>query len=97
MFRRVADRPVLPCTNLAAQRRRTMPRASAGSSPQRLAAGALGAALSASRRTGSRAAPVPPAQVQAARLPLLQYNELVAQDQDLCGLPRLLTLRQPQP
>jgi hypothetical protein len=35
--------------------------------------------------------------VQAARLPLLQYNELVAQDQDLCGLPRLLTLRQPQP
>src|SRR5258708_33022127 len=27
----------------------------------------------------------------------LQYGELVAQDQDLCGLPRLLAPGQPQP
>ncbi len=36
-------------------------------------------------------------QVRAARLPPLQDGELVAQDQDLCGLPRLLTPRQLQP
>jgi hypothetical protein len=36
--------------------------------------------------------PVRPVQVRAARLPPLQDGELVAQDQDLCGLPRLLTL-----
>jgi len=36
--------------------------------------------------------PVRPGQVRAARLPPLQYGELVAQDQDLCGLPCLLTL-----
>ena len=35
--------------------------------------------------------PVRPVQVRAARLPPLQDGELVAQDQDLCGLPRLLT------
>ena len=29
--------------------------------------------------------------VRVARLPSLQYGELVAQDQDLCGLPCLLT------
>ena len=56
----------------------------------------LGAALSASRRTGSRAVPGSPVQVQA-RLPPSQYRELVAQDHEPCGLPRLLTLRQPQP
>jgi hypothetical protein len=32
----------------------------------------------------------------AARLPPLRYGELVAQYQDLCGLPCLLTPRQPQ-
>jgi hypothetical protein len=36
--------------------------------------------------------PVRPGQVGAARLPPLQDGELVAQDQDLCGLPCLLTL-----
>jgi hypothetical protein len=36
-------------------------------------------------------------QPRAARLPPLQDGELVAQDQDLCGLPRFLTLGQPQP
>ena len=41
--------------------------------------------------------PVRPGQVRAARLPPLQDGELVAQDQDLRGLPRLLTPGQPQP
>src|ERR1035438_5219820 len=41
--------------------------------------------------------PVRPVQVRAARLMSLQDRELVAQDQDLGGLPRLLTLGQPQP
>jgi hypothetical protein len=36
--------------------------------------------------------PVRPVQVRATRLPPLQDRELVAQDQDLGGLPRLLTL-----
>ena len=34
---------------------------------------------------------------RAARLPPLQDGELVAKDQDLGGLPRLLTPGQPQP
>jgi hypothetical protein len=38
-----------------------------------------------------------PVQLRAARLLPLQYGELMAQDQDLCGLPRLLTPGQPQP
>ena len=41
--------------------------------------------------------PVGPGQVRVTRLPPLQDSELVAQDQDLCGLPRLLTPGQPQP
>jgi len=41
--------------------------------------------------------PVRPVQVRAARLPPLQDGELVAQDQDPCGLPRLLAPGQPQP
>jgi hypothetical protein len=41
--------------------------------------------------------PVRPVQLRAARLPPLQDRELVAQDQDLGGLPRLLTPGQPQP
>ncbi len=41
--------------------------------------------------------PVRPVQFRAARLPPLQDGELMAQDQDLCGLPRLLTLGQPKP
>ena len=46
---------------------------------------------------GREQCPVRPVQFRAARLPPLQDGELVAQDQDLCGLPSLLTLRQPQP
>jgi hypothetical protein len=46
---------------------------------------------------GREQCPVRPVQVQAGRLPPLQDGELVAQDQDLGGLPSLLTLRQPQP
>jgi hypothetical protein len=46
---------------------------------------------------GREQGPVRPVQVRAARLPPLHYGELVAQDQDLCGLPRLLTPGQPQP
>jgi hypothetical protein len=41
--------------------------------------------------------PVRPVQIRATRLPPLQDGELVAQEQDLRGLPCLLTLRQPQP
>jgi hypothetical protein len=40
---------------------------------------------------GREQGPVRPVQVRAARLPPLQDGELAAQDQDLCGLPRLLT------
>ena len=47
---------------------------------------------SAASRTRSR-----PVQLGAARLPPLQDRELVAQDQDLGGLPHLLTPGQPQP
>ena len=46
---------------------------------------------------GREQCPVRPGQVRAARLPPLQDSELVAQDQDLCGLPCLLTPGQPQP
>jgi hypothetical protein len=46
---------------------------------------------------GREQGPVRPVQIRAARLPPLQYGELVAQDQDLRGLPRFLTPRQPQP
>jgi hypothetical protein len=38
-----------------------------------------------------------PVQLQAVRLPPLQDGDLVAQDQDLCGLPCLLTPGEPQP
>src|SRR5215470_18845336 len=41
--------------------------------------------------------PVRPVQVRALPLASLQDRELVAQNQDLCGLPRLLALGQPQP
>jgi len=46
---------------------------------------------------GREQSPVRPVQVRAARLLPLLYGELVAQDQDLRGLPRVLTLGQPQP
>jgi hypothetical protein len=41
--------------------------------------------------------PVRPVQLRAARSPPPQDGELVAQEQDLRGLPRLLTPGQPQP
>jgi hypothetical protein len=40
---------------------------------------------------GSQQCPVRPVQVRAARLLPPQDGELVAQDQDLCGLPCLFT------
>ena len=46
---------------------------------------------------GREQGPVCPIQRRAARLVALQDGELVAQDQDFGGLPRLLTLGQPQP
>ena len=47
-------------------------------------------------KQGREQCPVRPGHVRGVRLPPLQDGELVAQDQDLCCLPRLLTLRQPQ-
>jgi hypothetical protein len=46
---------------------------------------------------GGEQGPVRPGQFRAARLPPLQDGELVAQDQDFGGLPRLLAPGQPQP
>ena len=46
---------------------------------------------------GREQGPVRPVQLRPPRLPALQHGELVAQDQDLRGLPHLLTPRQPQP
>ncbi len=46
---------------------------------------------------GREQGPVRPVQLRAARLPPLQDRELVAQDQDLGGLPGLLTSGQPRP
>src|SRR6266571_8924104 len=46
---------------------------------------------------GSEQGPVRPVQLRPPRLPTLQHADLVAQDQDLLGLPHLLTPRQPQP
>src|SRR6266487_2952098 len=46
---------------------------------------------------GSEQGPVRPVQLRPPRLPTLQHADLVAQDQDLRGLPHLLTPRQPQP
>ena len=97
MFRRVAGRPVLPRLDLAAQRRRTMSRCQC-----RIVSGVI-SSHSPWRRfryhaeQGREQGPVRPVQVRAARLPPLQDGELVAQDQDLRGLPPLLTPGQPQP
>jgi hypothetical protein len=46
---------------------------------------------------GREEGPVCPVQLQTVGLPPLQDGDLVAQDQDFCGLPPLLTPRQPQP
>ena len=98
MFRRVAGRPVLPRMDLVAQRRRTMSRcqrrmvsgATSSRSPSRRALG-----ITLTRAASS--ARVRPRQLRAARRLALQDHELVAQDQDLGGLPRILTPGQPQP
>jgi hypothetical protein len=46
---------------------------------------------------GREQCPVRPVQARAARLPSLRDGELVAQEQDLGGLPGFLTPGQPQP
>jgi hypothetical protein len=92
MFRQVAGRPVLPRMDHAAQRRRRM------SQLQRRIVSGVTSSRSAWRRAfgitlssvASRAQSVQVG-VRATRLPPLQDSELVAQDQDLCGLPSLLT------
>jgi hypothetical protein len=98
MCRRVAGRPVLPRLDLAAQRRRTMSRC------QRRTVSGVTSSRSAWRRaigiTASRAtSSARSAQSRFGRawLPPLQDGELVAQDQDLCGLPCFLTPGRPQP
>ena len=48
-------------------------------------------------KQGREQGPVCPVQVRAAPLPSLQDGVLVAQDQDLGGLLRLLALGQPHP
>jgi hypothetical protein len=60
--------------------------------PQHVASG-FGITPEQSREQG----PVRPVQLRAARLMALRGRELVAQDQDLCGLPRLVAPGQPQP
>jgi hypothetical protein len=92
MSRRVAGHPDLPGLNLAAHRRRMMSqcqrrivsRVTSCRSPWRRA---FGITLSKVRQER----PVRPIQLRALRLLPLQDGELVVQDQDLCGLPRLLT------
>ena len=98
MLRRVAGRPVLPGMDLAARRRQTMSRC------QRTIVSGVISSRSPWRRAfgidaeqGSEQGPVRPVQLQPQRLPALQHADLVAQDQDLRGLPHLLTPRQPQP
>ena len=98
MFRRVAGLPVLPRLDLAAQRRRTMSRCQ-----RKMVSGVTSSrspwrrAFRYHREQGREKCPVRPVQPRAARLPPLQDGELVAQDQDLCGLPSLLTPGEPQP
>jgi hypothetical protein len=78
----------------AAQQRRTMSR-----SQRTMVSGGdqqpqpPGAALWVSRRAGCGRCQVRPVQVRAVRLLWLRDSELVALDQDLGGLPRLLTPR----
>jgi hypothetical protein len=48
-------------------------------------------------KQGRHECPVRPVQPRAARLPSLQDDERVTQEQDLCGLPCLLTPGEPQP
>jgi hypothetical protein len=98
MFLRVAGRPDLPRMDRAAQRRRTMSRCQLHDrvrGDQQLQPPAARFGYHAEQ--GPEQRPVRPVKVRAARLMALQDGDLVAQDQDLCGLPRLLTPGQPQP
>ena len=94
MFRR-AGRPVLPRMGLAAPAAAddiAMPAQDGvrgDQQPQPVAAGF--------RYHGEQGRERCLAQPWAACLPPLQCGELVAQDQDLCGLPSLLTPGEPQP
>jgi len=98
MFLRVAGLPALPRLDLAAQRRRKMPRrqrtivSRGDQQPQPVAAG-----FRYHAEQGRQECPVCPVQVRAAWLLPLQDGELVAQEQDLCGLPCFLAPGQPQP
>ncbi len=98
MPRRVAGRPVLPRLNLAAQRHRMMSRCQrrivprSDQQPQPLTP-----RFRYHAEQGREQCPVRPGQVRAARLPPLQDGELVAQDQDLRSLPRLVTPGQLKP
>jgi hypothetical protein len=83
--------------DLTAHRRRTMSRY------QRRIVSGVTSSRSSWRRFryhdegGRDPGPVRPVHAQAARLLPLQDSELVAQDQDLDALPRLLAPGQPQP
>jgi hypothetical protein len=91
IFRRVAGRPDLPRMDRAAQRRWTMSRrqrtivCGVTQQPQPMVT-----RFRYDAEQGREQGPVRPVQVRAARLMALQDGELVAQDQDLGGLPRLL-------
>jgi len=54
-------------------------------------------ALGITPEQGRGQGPVGPVQIRVAGLPPLPDGELVAQDQDLGGLPGFLTPEQPQP
>ena len=98
MFRRVVGLPVLPRMDLAAHRWRTMSRCR-----RRIVSGGDQQPQSVAPRfgyhgeQGREQCPVRPVQARAVRLAPLQDGELVAQEQDLGGLPRFLTPGQPQP
>src|ERR1019366_5215518 len=97
MVWRVAGWPVLPRTDRAAWRRRMMSRCQ-----RRIVSGVTSSrnpwrrALGITPGSGREQGPVRPVQLRAARLLPLQDRELVAQDQDLGGFPRLLAPGQPQ-
>jgi hypothetical protein len=97
MFLRVAGLPVLPRLDLAAQRRRMMSRC------QRTIVSGVTSSRSRWRRAfgyhaeqDRQECPVCPVQVPPWLLPL-QDGELVAQEQDLCGLPCFRAPGQPLP
>jgi len=91
-FRRVAGRPDLPRLDLMAHRRRTMSRCqrrivsgvTSSRSPWLRAFGITATRAASSARSAQ-------SRFGAARLLPPQDGELVAQDQDLCGLPCLFT------